>query len=65
VLYQDAPELFEGFVWKPRPFFYQYLSYDYITALGIALCGMEEEFSTGTDIVEAVKATESWGYRDQ
>lgn len=59
---QDAEaELFDGFDWKPRSFFYQYFSYDYITALGIALCGMEEEFPTGPQIVEALKSTEFSG----
>lgn len=57
----DAPEVFDDFSFNPVPNFYQSLSYDAIMSLGIALCDMTEEFPTGPDIVEAIKATEFVG----
>jgi hypothetical protein len=57
----DAPEVFGDFSFRPVNNFYQQLSYDAIMSLGIGLCGISEEFPTGIDVVEAIKATEFVG----
>lgn len=57
----DHQDVFDGFVFDPFPNFYQSLSFGAIMALGIGLCGMEKEFQTGPDIVDAIKATEFVG----
>lgn len=57
----DVPEIFDDFKFNPAPSFYQQLSYDAIMTLGIALCGIPDEFPTGPDIVDKMKVTEFTG----
>lgn len=61
LLSQNAPEVYDDFIWRPYSFNYFYTAYDAIIALGIGLCNMPDEFPTGPSIVDAVKATEFLG----
>lgn len=56
---QDSPEMFDDFDWDPIPNFYDQVNYDAMISLGIGLCNMTEEFPSGLEIVDAVKATSS------
>lgn len=60
VSHQDSPELFANIDWDPVPSFYDQVSYDAMIALGIGRCDTEE-FPTGPDVVDAIKATEFVG----
>jgi hypothetical protein len=59
--FQDAPEVYDDFIWRPFSFNYFYTGYDAVIALGIGLCNMTNEFPTGPAIVDAVKATDFLG----
>jgi ABC-type branched-subunit amino acid transport system substrate-binding protein len=54
----DHPATFDGFDFQSTPHLYQYLNYDAVMALGIALCDAEEEFIKDEELLHQVKSTQ-------